>query len=708
MTHPPHNFATLFKNQINTIEQHIDTIRQLVIEAERIESNKQGVNIPSSIFNYTSSEFTYSPVITVIGNRGSGKTSLLHEAVRSLANSSDIVLPVIYPEQFVARDHFLHVIMIIVKRCVDVLTKEKEASRICTETMTSSSPTLEDQFRRLYKQVMLYILNEQDNIIGLMGRTGDFDLDVENFIMDGQEIFASGYQIHEQFQEFFQKLTNQYNKYHLRSESEDTPLLIIPIDDVDTYAKHFSNIVDFITSCANIPYRMVFILTADPKTLSMVTRENLIKKYAVLSDPATFQTRLSEMKGVSGHIDQEVSSYLLKFFPQSYRVTLQEFSFEERLDFTPVSPNGSDNNYNMLELLDRIHCDDAGKLSDLFCLHLNGTIVPTPYLDILTGNPRTLETIFSYLNGTAQKTIPSLFAIFKGLWDITAKKYISPELPLDEIVRWDNEKESLLFNRNHIKIYAEPAADLATILGPWKVPFYYFYSTIYATYKDNEIHQEASAWLLFLMECSQLKIKSNVFPGVSISVAFTDFIPFFQPAEMYPLPIFLSPKEPIISSIYIDKLWPTIARELQKNNYYISGAVYQINNTEDQQKFIIKSLAFHIALFYGLILESPFSDIENISQVIWEENSSKQKLNELSKDLGEKIYTNFAQENNDTIPLSTKSIINDWRIRLRAYFLKEQIQKVLNQQLLEKLLKGNTYKISRAAWGLIENALKIR
>jgi len=708
---------SFYKDEIDKGIKHIKTLRWYFKHREK--KTKDNYNDSRSKhcdlgkgFHQVNSDFTRAqdltyPVISIIGPRGSGKTTLLHELINKFkrSNCNDLVLPIINPNKFAVHDHPLLWIMAVLKEFTRDFDK-----RLRQQGDDRDDNQLWKCYINLYRQVLLYILNTKKGISSLYGTTGNIEIDTEHLIVEGYDIFASGYNLGNELKKFITKITDAYQKQiEIERGAKSLPLMVVAIDDIDINVDHFPDILDFISTCLSDLNRLVLIVCADYDTIVNVTTEKILSQFNV-------SVKTSKADSIIRTSEKSSEQFMLKYFPSQMRILLKKMNYKQRAEFLPILKYGKKEYTTLKEILKSIRTTTSDGNNDTslfpfktlweyFCYDDGlGNKFEFPYFDILSGNPRTLETLYHHIHNwhkeasDSNSTKESLFELFNGMWDIAIKDIpsIHNGILIDDIVIWDKNKSSIFLNYpDRFKFVWAPRYPYITINGPWKNPFYYMESSFYACDDDKSnlnIHRRLSMWLLFLKEfCSPvgIQVNSGSSPGFRFELLeIYEQYPLFSVGEGFPIPILSTPIDWFLCSNYFKKFKNIIAGYLKNNEDEINN-VYQIK--KDHEEVIFRQLCHHLFCFSSIILKRSIDkdEIEHIWSVKGKTEETESVKAFDRKKLVDELVRNLSPSYEKSIcKFIIQPIFENWDQNFKKYF-NETFEKSIRKDYYNDDLKND-------------------
>ncbi len=339
-------------------------------------------------------------VISILGGRGSGKTTVLLMVLQALKSQSPrtIVLRPIYPESFLVGDDPIGWISTAL---LDPVQKAVE------ELRNRKRPNDADQLREAYDQfshrVTTYLLARRER---------GFDSSADTMVRKGDLLAAAG----ESGSSLMRKLEallvllfefGRNVSSAKRVDSSLAPALVVSFDDVDLYPDRVTRILQVLPSLSLLPQTIV-IIAADPSLI----------KAQLSRDCSAFMTEDLAQTGRQLAEDQ-----FMKRMPWDLRFELRNLTTAERWTFRPLVQRES-----IVDVLRQIRLRRTGygpqTLADFFDLSWNygdsgkdRDLRPTLYTRILPPDPRSLVNLHGILlqhRGILQELVRRDPAVFQS------------------------------------------------------------------------------------------------------------------------------------------------------------------------------------------------------------------------------------------------------------------------------------------------------
>lgn len=310
-------------------------------------------------------------VVTILGERGTGKSTVLQFALRELSRHPNYhVLPVIDPDGFARGDslggwtlaHLRH-----------GLSGSEKAH------LLSAGQTLDGKIEELSR---IQAVRSGDFLAGLEHR----GLTFEDFTRDAVKVPYRNVGMGDEWAQLIESLAT--------AKSQSGLQLIIAVDDADMSPEALPSIVKDAQMLGASP-RVVIFFAAAESTLRQALEIGLAADHGAIAGDALTHQLLSPRD-----IRSLVERKLVKNFPRSLRVNLPPLGLESRLDFTPLGHQSS-----LGELLSRFTIEVPGleRLLDLFVVrNASGEVLePSEYAEALSDNPRDLRQLHEALENEA-------------------------------------------------------------------------------------------------------------------------------------------------------------------------------------------------------------------------------------------------------------------------------------------------------------------
>lgn len=325
-------------------------------------------------------------VVSVLGWRGSGKTTVLKATCHELTESADsryLVLPLIRPELFTESQSVIASTFSAITQVLEDhdLAIDDIDGRLGNRPLRIGNETLELRSWALRLQRYASALSQP-------GSRAESSLD--DYITESTK--TSGASIE------FTGLWRAYASALIAAFDRST--LIIAVDDADLAPQGFIEVLRSIRWLANVE-GVTIILAADrdEAKASLMSHSRSAapeRPRDDLAHRARQSIDVSRMRLVDGQLS--------KIMPPDGRVYITEMSPDECLNFRPV--------HEELSLIERLrelkfsdHVGDADSFGDLLCVGTGSSITPTWLAAALPTNPRELTAIYRFVQRTTRDDV---------------------------------------------------------------------------------------------------------------------------------------------------------------------------------------------------------------------------------------------------------------------------------------------------------------
>ena len=315
----------------------------------------------SKLVNDSNIKEQYDNVVSILGNRGIGKTSTMLTIIRELRNGTyfdedrnkndkiiDVFSPLIAPEDMSENSDILGWIIIVLEKIYEDL-KEKDL----TYTQEKLFQELDYYFVEL-KRFYQYRKPESNVVINeSYENTSDFARRKIEYERGDFELVPLFQMVFESLIKLL-KIRNTY-KYSINSDTkEGTPLIFFFFDDVDVATKHSISILRDIMTFLSHPNVVVFIsgdykVFSQSATLNMLAEEKL--NYNAINTSYIYGA--DDVNDCAINLAKSRSEFFLrKVLPPMYRYELKKLSNEDKANISYKIDGKKD--YNIIELIDQI------------------------------------------------------------------------------------------------------------------------------------------------------------------------------------------------------------------------------------------------------------------------------------------------------------------------------------------------------------------
>lgn len=357
----------------------------------------------------------YDNFISILGNRGLGKTSTLMSIIREVENHTffsddtnnlyandiyqwDLISPLIVPDDMGETSDILGWIIVILRKMYDEqiinCKKNREYEFLLNDSIAKLRIRIEELFQILEKNYQFRKIDYQ-NII-----TKYYD-DSTSYIKKNIEIQKQDFEITNIFHELIDTLIELKKIVNGSMYNKIEPLIFFFFDDVDTTAKYCTNILEQLLIFLSHPNIVVFIsgdydLFSQSVTLKMLKDENLenrsIMESYVYGDEDKSHTAIELATSRS-------EFFLKKVLPPLYRYEIRLLDNKQKNNLTYGKINDNESlNKTIFDFLDEICYDNFEENDDNNKFYIiNGKYIYV-YLSVLSSNARGCMNVYLFLN----------------------------------------------------------------------------------------------------------------------------------------------------------------------------------------------------------------------------------------------------------------------------------------------------------------------
>jgi len=386
-------------------------------------------------------------VVSILGGRGMGKTTVLEEVLRRTAAESrpgTVILDPIIPESFLLGDHPIAWVAASLGPHVERLEE-----RLRSAELDSAAEALRRSYRSFNERVHMYLIAEVT--------AGASQSETGSRMVDRQVTASrAGYELPASLAELVDALLDAQIQLNPQA-SEDAGhrgLLLVPFDDVDLHPAQLSRIVQAIPILVAHP-AVVVIFTADP----VILQSQVMRAFGDLLESED-EIRVLEL----------THDQLRKRFPSDLRVTLPSFNPRERLAFVPAGSRES-----LVDVLRSVQIERSSlgpqNLADFFDMSWNfeSGSAPEPifrltgYADMLPDDPRSLTQLHGIVSSHAATLIciaeerprfwttaeyrDAFFRLMKEFLVFLSEKYVEASAGFSEFYRFDDFDSQVIVAR---------------------------------------------------------------------------------------------------------------------------------------------------------------------------------------------------------------------------------------------------------------------
>ncbi|MDH6651085.1 UNVERIFIED_ORG: septal ring factor EnvC (AmiA/AmiB activator) [Bacillus sp. PvP124] len=394
--------ATVLLPNYPKINNQINRFRE---EAKKF--NKKLENTTTDDYQKYEMYSNFDNVMSILGERGSGKTSVFLTLKQVHNSEEDITLPLIVPDNMGETSDTLGWIISYLEEYVDRLhprLKSNERRDIAynglNRCIDNEDSELQKKFKKLRKT---YEIRKEVYLNKILKR----DEGTKEYINDKAKMTQADQSLIVDFNAFVNALIKAQKEVNVNKEIE--PLILIFFDDVDISAHRCPEVLETIRNYLNHPNIVAFV-SGDFKVFSEIVCLEFLRKEGVKSKDynevfiSSQQLQNQKIKFFSAlELRKERSQeYLKKVLPPSFRFYMKKLTDRDKSNFSyEFSQVNKANGPSLSNLLARIE-NKGNKFSwnikeseNNFLL--NNEKIPYAFFEIFDDNPRGLINPYYYL-----------------------------------------------------------------------------------------------------------------------------------------------------------------------------------------------------------------------------------------------------------------------------------------------------------------------
>jgi len=283
--------------------------------------------------------------ISILGVRGSGKTSILKSIINDLENRNkkeeiNIIFPMIIPENMSEKMNLLSTILGLFKKKVDEIeNKNKEKSQNCWEKTTT-------EVSKKYNSLLKKYCHMQSEFRQV---SIDEFISESNYVRKNAEIFNADSEFIIAFNEFIDELTKSSG-----TNTSNNSMIFFFIDDIDLSTNRCTDIIKTLLAYMSHP-KIVTILSGDLDTFAEELTIDFLKKGDLLHKELLDISFINNgNENILERKKELAYEYLKKIIPPIYRHNLKTWSLKNRAQFksaTTIDGGKESDNKPLVELL---------------------------------------------------------------------------------------------------------------------------------------------------------------------------------------------------------------------------------------------------------------------------------------------------------------------------------------------------------------------
>lgn len=386
---------------INQIQQ----IKQTAIQVAEYRDNKKGEQQP----------FDYNNVISILGERGSGKSSvlltLLQKLKTSVGGSRDVFLDVIVPELLEDSSDVLGVILLNFKAYIESnkeqITKHYQSNRrgrdVQNDSFNSCLYKEKTKLDELWDKVFtLYIYRKK----GSHKVMEEHFSGVSHYTQERKEALISELELREKLREFFDELIVALN-----GSVKGGHLIHISFDDADLNPRRCYEVLNVVLKYLNHPNIVTFVSGDIWKF-----QEDLVGELLLQHHGQHFRNVRMGDNGTVLHSQKELAyDFLKKIMPYSRRFSLQKLSSIAKMDFKLSANKLNDEDSNTVQ--------EPASLQQLINYFFEGYENPFEWInkeDDRGASPLKLSSVFSIFDDKPRGLLTFYSYLYSNLTFISA------------------------------------------------------------------------------------------------------------------------------------------------------------------------------------------------------------------------------------------------------------------------------------------------
>ena len=417
---------SLFETQVfPRVKKWIEDLRKLARRAERKDCSQEKVQGHPE--EYLTRVSYYYPILSLVGPRGSGKSTYLLTLVERLFREGrDVVLSPIDPHRFASRDSLLSWIMEELGEVIDRLEEKIRFAKLTCFLDKSSCAFKRNLEGDYWEEHPLKLCQERlaDMIMEFMREMRGESRPYDEFELHLARMrFSRGYHLPRYFQSFIHCLTENWKKSFqcFKKEPEEISgptFVIIPIDDADFAPEYLQDIIFTLRLLTPEVDRILFLVTFDAR-MAFYALKSYYRKLLFVGGKA-----LSGREEPEEFLRELVQEFLVKFFPQETRVQLCIPGDRDKLSgFRPRKAKNEENLPDLQSLMAEIELEEIGPKEELEFIYW----IPGTLKDWFIISDENREKVYAT---KYTRLLPESRRRLEQLWFVLREKDIAPPLKL--------------------------------------------------------------------------------------------------------------------------------------------------------------------------------------------------------------------------------------------------------------------------------------
>ncbi|MDM0487472.1 hypothetical protein QTH65_01125 [Clostridium perfringens] len=374
-----------------------------LLAIRKIASNRKSSKINKKNIEFWDREFDrhYNNIFSVLGGRGSGKTSVLltlkHQIMENYCNQ-DIILPLIVPEKIENSGNILECIIGLLGDIVDELEGYGYDTMMDSEPYKSCIKNKDNKLRDVYNELIKQFTYTQNDdykniLINQYEGFNDYIENIRNTLDSDQKLIVD-------FEKFIEILIEEKRKI---CENDIEPMIFIFFDDVDLSAIKCIEVLNIILRYLSHPNIVVFV-AGDYKTFSEVITINSLYKDNLLNEQMNVDFLGNTDSNKISALERRkimTEDFLKKILPPAFRYYMPIMNEEQKAEFKFSTEEENESNIvgdrinkylTLYELIKEIFIEDKN-----FLVYENNKIIYA-YFKIFDETQRGTMNVYYFLN----------------------------------------------------------------------------------------------------------------------------------------------------------------------------------------------------------------------------------------------------------------------------------------------------------------------
>lgn len=363
------------------------------------ESYRKNESNDTSYNKYLKKELdtSYDNVFSILGDRGSGKTSVLLTIKSKLTNENpnDIMLPLIIPENMGKASDTLGWTICAFEKVINDIEEViyKEGYTEETEKLgfyKNCRKIDKNSLRKSFNELLKYYTFVNEDYRGILNNNYD---GLNEYRDKTKEIVNAERELLSKFDEFISILVK--TKKYLNASKEE-PLVYLFFDDVDLNTERCLEIVNMILKYLSNPNIVVFV-TGNYATFSEAITINLLEKDNILRNTDEYFYKSREEGGINALETRKIltQDILKKALPPADRFYMPELTNKEKAEFI-YDIKDNDEYCNLAELINKKLLNIKRESYKESFFYNNNKLIDI-YFTIFDKNPRGLMNVYYFL-----------------------------------------------------------------------------------------------------------------------------------------------------------------------------------------------------------------------------------------------------------------------------------------------------------------------